>query len=29
MAELERYTALVTIIRLVGVHPKIGDFRDS
>ena len=30
MADLpERYNALVTVTRLVGVHPKLGDFRDS
>ena len=29
MADPERYNVLVTINRLVGVHPKLGDFRDS
>ena len=30
MAELpERYNALVTVTRLVGMHPKLGDLRDS
>ena len=24
----ERYNALVTVTRLAGVHPKLGDFRD-
>ena len=29
VAMAERYNALVTVTRLVGMHPKLGDLRDS